>query len=230
MTAVLIRLKNLTFAYDQQQPVLQGINLAIRSGERLALVGANGAGKTTLLQLIVGLLTPCSGQIEAFGKTRIKEQDFQEVRARVGLLFQDADDQLFCPTVLEDVAFGPLNLGKSRTQARLLVTETLTLLGLRGFEHKITYKLSGGEKRLVSLATILAMKPDLLLLDEPTASLDKDAVNRLTSVLKSLPAAMLIVSHDENFRHQVTTRSLILQQGMIQPAGRPKHDLDIIKI
>ena len=117
----------------------------------MALLGPNGCGKTTLLHLIVGLLRPNAGQIEAFGRRRVAEADFHEVRRRVGLLFQDADDQLFCPTVAEDVAFGPLNLGKSRDEVRRIVAATLDSLGLAGYEHRVTYQLSGGEKRLVAL-------------------------------------------------------------------------------
>ena len=138
----------------------------------MALLGPNGCGKTTLLHLIVGLLRPSAGQIEAFGRQRMAEADFHEVRRRVGLLFQDADDQLFCPTVAEDVAFGPLNLGKSRDEVRRIVAGTLDSLGLAGYEHRVTYRLSGGEKRLVALATVLAMQPEVLLLDEPSGGLD----------------------------------------------------------
>ena len=117
--------------------------------------------------------------MEVFGKPRAAERDFHEVRRRVGLLFQDADDQLFCPTVVEDVAFGPLNLGLPRDRVRQVVAETLEAVGLAGYEHRITYKLSGGEKRLVALATVLAMQPEVLLLDEPTSGLDEQATERL---------------------------------------------------
>jgi len=195
--------------------VLNGCNFCLRHGERMALLGSNGSGKTTLLHLIVGLLRPDAGQIEVFGRPRAAEADFYEVRRRVGLLFQDADDQLFCPTVAEDVAFGPLNLGKSRDEVRRIVVGTLDSLGLAGYEHRITYHLSGGEKRLVALATVLAMQPDVLLLDEPSGGLDDDATERLIGVLARLPQAMLVVSHNRAFWEAVTTTAVELRGGRV---------------
>ena len=121
--------------------------------------------------------------MEILGRERTKEADFKDVRAALGFVFQDADDQLFCPTVAEDIAFGPLNLGATQDQARKLVRETLETLGLSGFEDRVTYKLSGGEKKLVSLGTVLAMKPRMLLLDEPTTGLDEETVERIIKVL-----------------------------------------------
>ena len=193
--------------------MLAGCNFRLDAGQRLALLGANGSGKTTLLHLIVGLLRPAAGRIEVFGKPRVAEADFHEVRRRVGLLFQDADDQLFCPTVAEDVAFGPLNLGKPRDEVRRIVSQTLQSLGLAGYEHRITYRLSGGEKRLVALATVLAMQPDVLLLDEPTSGLDEEATRRLIEVLCRLPHATLVVSHNRSFRQAVTSGAVQLREG-----------------
>ncbi len=181
----------------------------------MALLGPNGCGKTTLLHLIVGLLRPSGGQIEAFGRRRAAEADFYEVRRRVGLLFQDADDQLFCPTVAEDVAFGPLNLGKPRDEVRRIVAGTLDSLGLAGYEHRVTYRLSGGEKRLVALATVLAMQPDVLLLDEPSGGLDDASVERLIGMLARLPQAMIVVSHDRAFWEAVTTSAAELREGRV---------------
>ena len=202
-------------------PCCSGCNFSLRRGERVALLGPNGCGKTTLLHLIVGLLRPNAGQIEAFGRKRVVEADFHEVRRRVGLLFQDADDQLFCPTVAEDVAFGPLNLGKSRDEVRRIVAGTLDSLGLAGYEHRVTYRLSGGEKRLVALATVLAMQPDVLLLDEPSGGLDDAATERLVGVLARLPQAMLVVSHDRAFWEAVTTGVAELREGRVV-AGLPQ--------
>jgi len=211
-----IELRGVDFSYGPDRPVLVGCNLRLEPGQRLALEGANGSGKTTLLHLIVGLLRPERGSIEVFGKPRVAEADFHEVRRRVGLVFQDADDQLFCPTVAEDVAFGPLNLGKPRDEVRGIVSRTLAALGLAGYERRITYRLSGGEKRLVALATVLAMSPDVLLLDEPVATLDDQAVARLIGVLAVLPQAMLVVSHQPAFRQAVTQGTLRLQNGQIE--------------
>ncbi len=210
MSEPLIRCEDVDFAYAEGLPVLAGCNFALCAEERLALVGPNGSGKTTLLHLIVGLLRPDGGTIEAFGRVRRREADFHEVRRRAGLLFQEADDQLFCPTVAEDIAFGPLNLGKPRDEVRRIVSDTLASLGLAGYEHRITYKLSGGEKRLVALATVLAMAPDVLLLDEPTSGLDDAAVDRLAEILAGLPQAMVIASHDREFLDRTTSRTVEL--------------------
>ncbi len=197
---------------------MDGCSFQIEQGERVGLVGANGSGKTTLLHLIVGLLRPESGRIEAFGSARRREADFHEVRRRAGLLFQDADDQLFCPTVAEDVAFGPLNLGKTQREARAIVAQTLDSLGLAGYEERITYRLSGGEKRLVALATVLAMQPDVLLLDEPTAGLDEHYTDRIADIFVGLPQAMLIISHDRQFLDSTATRLLRLSSGRVERA------------
>lgn len=210
MSDPLVRLDHVDFAYAPGRPVLEGCSLAIGAGERVGLVGANGSGKTTLLHLIVGLVRPTGGRVEAFGKARVREADFHEVRRRVGLLFQDSDDQLFCPTVAEDVAFGPLNLRKPRGEVRAVVARTLDALGLAGYEDRVTYKLSGGEKRLVALATVLAMEPDVLLLDEPLSGLDEEVQRRVTDILLRLPQAMLIVSHDREFLAHAATRTLRL--------------------
>ncbi|MBS3764041.1 MAG: ABC transporter ATP-binding protein [Planctomycetes bacterium] len=217
MNSELINLREVDFAYSSAQPVLQRTDFCLIEGDRVALVGANGSGKTTLLHLLVGLLKPDSGEIEIFGRVREDEEDFWEVRERTGLLFQDPDDQLFCPTVAEDVAFGPLNLGKPREKVDIIVSEVLEELGLSGYEERITYKLSGGEKRLVSLACVLAMEPEVLLLDEPVAGLDDEMWDRLVSILKSLPQAMVVVSHDRRFLREVCNKSVRLHAGQIEP-------------
>lgn len=217
--SVVLRLENLQFAYGPDRPVLERGNLAVKAGERLGLVGSNGSGKTTLLWLVMGLLRSGSGRIEILGKDRTCEADFRAIRGRVGLLFQDADNQLFCPTVTEDVAFGPLNLGRSREEVREIVARTLESLGLAGYEDRITYKLSGGEKRLVSLAAVLAMEPELLLLDEPTTGLDEESVERVTQILLSLPQAMILVSHDRTLLDRLATRTVRLENGRLVPDG-----------
>jgi len=200
----LIHLKGIRFAYPHRPDVLKGIDFECHRGERIGLVGANGSGKTTLFHLIMGLLRPNAGEIDIFGKNRKEEQDFLEVRERIGLLFQDPDDQLFSPTVAQDVAFGPLNLGKSKEEAMAIVHETLDLLGLSGFEDRVTYRLSGGEKKLVSLATVLAMQPEVLLLDEPTAGLDEQTTERITAFLTRPNLSYVIVSHDRDFLLRTT--------------------------
>jgi cobalt/nickel transport system ATP-binding protein len=210
----IIKLSNITFNYDGRV-VLKNLNFEIYEGERIGLIGPNGSGKTTLLYIIMGLLKPSSGTVEVFGKIRQKEKDFIEVRQKIGLLFQDSDSQLFCPTVKEDIAFGPLNLGKTKEEALQIVRETCDILGLRGFENRITYKLSGGEKKLVSLATVIAMKPLCYLLDEPSSGLDEDTTERLLKFLKNNTKTYLLVSHDRNFITRATDKIYILDNGKI---------------
>lgn len=214
--AAFFALSDIHFAWPGGPPVLKGVSFSLYPGERLCLTGPNGAGKSTLLHLMVGLLRPSQGRIMAFGQQRQVEKDFHEVRRRAGFVFQDPDDQLFCPTVAEDIAFGPLNLGKSRAEALEIVDRVLQQLNLQGFADRITHRLSGGEKRLVSLATVLAMEPDVLLLDEPTNALDEATTERLVYILNGLPQAMIIVSHDAHFRRQTGTRKLRLARGVLE--------------
>jgi len=212
----LFDLQDISFSYPgTQKTVLQNVSLNLTAGERLCLTGSNGAGKSTLLRIMVGLLKPVSGSVTAFGKMREKEADFWEVRRLAGLIFQDPDDQLFCPSVAEDIAFGPYNLGKSREETEIIVSNVLEKLRLTHFRDRITHKLSGGEKRLVTLATVLAMEPEVLLLDEPTNALDEETVEHICQVLLSLPQAMIIVSHDSRFRKRMATRILHLEKGKI---------------
>lgn len=215
MTEPLILFEGVSFAYRPGHPVLDQCDFRLNAGERVGLRGPNGCGKTTLLGLVVGLLRPSAGHIQVLGRTCQAERDFVEIRGRVGLLFQDADDQLFCPTVAEDVAFGPLNLGIPRHEVGGIVHRTLELLGLIGYENRIVYHLSGGEKRLVALATVLAMEPEVLLLDEPTAGLDEKAARRVTEILASLPQAMVLVSHDRPFLLQIATHELFFVDGKL---------------
>lgn len=199
---------------DPSVPILDGVTFSLFHGERLAIAGANGAGKSTLLHSLLGLRPRHQGRIEIFGLPRLSEADFQEIRPQVGLLFQDADDQLFCPTVGEDLAFGPLNLGLSRQEAQQRGEDALRLVGLPlSFAQRSPHRLSGGEKKLVALATVLALHPQILLLDEPTNALDTAARLRLQEVLTSLPQAMILVSHDHDFARHIATRHARLEQG-----------------
>lgn len=195
--------------------VLDGVDLDVAAGERIAIAGANGAGKTTLLRTIVGLQRAVAGTIWAFGRPRARPRDFHEVRLRAGLLFQNPDDQLFSPTVREDVAFGPRNQGLSAEEAHARADEVLATLGLDGFAERATHRLSGGEQRLVALATVLAMRPDVLLLDEPTAGLDEDAERRLVATLDGLPQAQLVVSHERGLIETLGLAELRLVDGRL---------------
>jgi cobalt/nickel transport system ATP-binding protein len=212
----------IVFAYPGQPRVLNGVDLVLSPGERLCLTGPNGAGKSTLLLILMGLLKPQAGRVMAFGRERREERDFHGVWRRAGFVFQDPDDQLFCPTVAEDIAFGPLNMGKSRREAAEIVDEALARLALGHLRDRITHKLSGGEKRLVTLAAVLAMEPQALLLDEPTNGLDEPTCERVTDILNGLPQAMIIVSHDPHFRRKVGTREVRLVAGKLEEAADPR--------
>ena len=212
-------LENASFAYDGETPVLQGVSLEWRQGERIGITGPNGSGKTTLLEAIVGLLPLTGGALRVFGVVPECDADFLPVRRRIGMLFQDPDDQLFCTTVLEDVAFGPLNLGKTPEEARQQAWKALREVGLASFAKRITHRLSFGEKRLVGLAGVLAMKPDALLLDEPTAGLDPEAETRVEALLAGLPQAMIITSHNHGMLHRLSHRMLALEQGALRPGS-----------
>ncbi len=208
-----IELVNICYTYpNRSKPILHNLNLSI-SEERIGLIGSNGSGKTTLFQIIMGLIQANSGDVLFQGEPLKSPKDFRGLRQKVGLLFQSSDDQLFSPTVLEDVAFGPLNLGFSPEEAMEIAMSTLKRLGLEGFENRITHKLSGGEKKLVALATILSMKPQLLLLDEPTNNLDPETRERLISILQGLDLAHLIISHDWDFLAETTTQLITIENG-----------------
>ncbi len=216
MSYPIFSLRDINFVYPGGNEVLKSVNFDLNCGEKIAFTGHNGSGKTTMLHIIMGLLSPTSGQV-LFKNTEMKtEKDFRELRKGVGLLFQQADDQLFCPTVIEDVAFGPLNLGKTPDEAREISKYVLCLLGLSGYEERVTYRLSGGEKKLVSLATVLAMQPEALVLDEPTNDLDPSMRDRLADILCSLDVAMLVVSHDLNFLKKVTDVEYSCCNGTVQ--------------
>ncbi len=212
----IIKLENISFFYPGSDTrVLDHLNLEISKGDRIGMMAPNGSGKTTLLHAIMGLCKPDSGTIEVFGKLLKKEKDFIPVRSKIGLLFQDSDDQLFCPTVLDDVAFGPLNLGFSPQDATDIAQKTLERLGIQNLEQSITHRLSGGQKRLVALASVLAMEPEVLLLDEPTAGLDNKVKEKLIHILNSLDISYFVISHEFDFVKAVTDKIYSMENGKI---------------
>lgn len=219
----LLEITDLHCSYNGRGQVLSGLNLTLRQGERVGLAGHTGCGKTTLLRAIMGLGKADSGVIRVEGRECREERDFLLVRRSLGFLFQNPDDQLFCPGLLEDVAFGPLNLGVGRKEARERAEECLALVGLAGFEDRLTHCLSGGEKRLASLAGVLAMRPKALLLDEPTTGLDPESKQRVADVLGSLDLALLVVSHEWDFLAQVAGSHYILNHGHLHPAQEAPH-------
>ncbi|MUM78383.1 ATP-binding cassette domain-containing protein [Pseudodesulfovibrio sp. F-1] len=223
MTRAVIELTDIEFAFPDRDICLSGLNFRLNEREKVGLFGPNGAGKTTMLHILMGLLAPQRGHVRLFGETMVNGRAFDESRLRIGFLFQNADDQLFCPTVLDDVAFGPLNQGLSRDKARQRATEALATVGLAGFEHHVPYRLSGGEKKLVALATILSMQPEVLVLDEPTTGLSPESRERLVSILTGLPMARLVVSHEPDFLAATTDTLIALRGGRIVPGRLTPH-------
>lgn len=217
----IIELKELTFSYaTRKDPILDRVSLVLNHQQRTGLIGPNGCGKTTLFHCMMGLLKPQSGTILFKGTEVSDKKDFVSLRREIGLLFQDADDQLFSPTVLEDVAFGPLNLGTSPERAKEAAWQTLDELGLRHLENRVTHHLSGGEKKLVSLATILAMQPRALFLDEPTNNLDPDTRARLIDIITSFELGLIIISHDYDFLAATCTDLAGMEHGRIVPVKK----------
>jgi len=216
----LIQLENIHFSYGNQAPIVSQLNFELSENQKIGLIGDNGSGKTTLLHLLTGIVKTTSGTIRFKNEKIESEKDFQVLRKDVGLLFQNSDDQLFCPTVLEDVAFGPLNLGLSAKKAKTRAMETLEYLNLQGYEDRIIHQLSGGEKKLVALATILAMKPQVLLLDEPTTGLDESTRIRISEIFKNLELSYIIVSHEFDFLAANTDVIYGMKNGEINYHGK----------
>lgn len=223
----LLALHDIHFTYPSGRSVLRSANITLHHGQRLGLLGHNGSGKTTLLHVAMGLLTPQHGSITLNGNSmdasQPAKQTLHELRRTVGFLFQNSDDQLFCPTVLEDVAFGPLNLGLSPAEARKRAEDTLTSVGLAGFGPRVTYRLSGGEKKMAALASILAMQPQALLLDEPTNDLDPDTRQRLIAILGSVSRTHIIISHDWDFLARTCDTFLTVKDGTVNTSEHTPH-------
>ncbi|MDZ7801004.1 MAG: ABC transporter ATP-binding protein [Trueperaceae bacterium] len=218
MSAPLLRLQGVRVAYGDGRTVLDGVDLDVAAGDRLAIGGVNGAGKSTLLRTMMGLQRLSAGRVWAYGRERLRPRDFHEVRLRTGLLFQTPEDQLFCPTVREDVAFGPRNQGLGPADADARCDETLAALGLQALASRATHRLSGGEARLVALATVLAMRPEVLLLDEPLLGLDEENERRLVGILADLPQAMVVVGHERHLERTLGLRAWRLAAGRLHPA------------
>lgn len=224
MNTPLLSLQGISFSYAGHAPdnaplLLDQIGFDLGPGERLGLCGPNGCGKSTLLHLATGLLKPLAGSVFFKGKLLLTEKDFQPARPMMGYVLQHSEDQLFCPVVLEDVAFGPLNLGKSREDSRRIAQETLNRLHISRLAGRSGHNLSGGEKKLAALAAVLSMDPVLLLLDEPTSGLDPASRERLTGILTGLDKPFVVVSHDRAFLDRICTRRLILEKGKLSATG-----------
>lgn len=224
MNGTELHVRGLGFRYPSHaDPVLDALDLDVAAGERVALLGPNGSGKTTFVHHLNGLLELQTGAITV-GDLPVEPRHYAEIRRRVGLVFQDPDDQLFMQSVHDDVAFGPANLGMTGEQRELVVHDALASVGAADLSDRTPHHLSGGEKRRVSIATVLAMDPHLLVLDEPTSGLDPVGRRELAELLVELPHTQLIVTHDLPFAFATCARSVVLDDGRIV-ADAPTHEL-----
>lgn len=218
MTHHSIDVIDLCFAYPDGTEALRGVTFRVGHGESVAIVGANGAGKSTLLLHLVGLNTPQSGSV-SIGDVPVAVDTIADVRRSVGMVFQDPDDQLFMPTVEEDVAFGPMNLGLPADKVAERVTDALERVGATGLRDRPPYRLSGGEKRRVGIATVLAMCPNVLVMDEPTSNLDPRARRRLIELLAGFEHTKLIATHDLDMALDLCERTIVIHEGRVRADG-----------
>jgi cobalt/nickel transport system ATP-binding protein len=222
MTAIL-EVDGLAFAYPDGHQALYGVSLAIQRGERVALLGPNGAGKTTLVLHLNGILTPGVGSVRVDG-LEVAKANLREVRRRVGIVFQDPDDQLFMPTVRDDVAFGPANLGLTGAELDARVEAALAMVGMGEYVDRPPHHLSFGQRRRVAVATVLAMEPSLLVLDEPSSNLDPASRRELAQILQSLDVTVLMVTHDLPYALELCERAVVIDDGSIVADG-PTRDI-----
>lgn len=214
----MLTINNVTVEYPDGTKAINNLSLNVKSGEKLALIGANGAGKSTLMLAIEGILDS-TGEIK-IDDLVVNSKNIVKVRQQVGMLFQNPDDQLFMATIYDDIAFGPRNAGLDEESVKYRVEDRLKLLNIEHLKDKTALKLSGGEKRMAALATVLAMKPSVMLLDEPTAFLDPKARRNLINVLNSLPHTMLIATHDLTFAKEVCKEAIVIKDGNFFAKGK----------
>ncbi|MFZ0626328.1 MAG: ABC transporter ATP-binding protein [Acidimicrobiia bacterium] len=218
MSTPSLEVTGLGFAYPDGHTALRQVDMHVHPGERVALLGPNGAGKTTLILHVNGILTANTGTVRVAG-LEVEESSLLEIRRRVGLVFQDPDDQLFMPTVGEDVAFGPANLGLSPSEIELRVQQALASVSMEEARERTPHHLSYGERRRVAIATVLAMRPEILVLDEPTSNLDPASRRELIDLLSGLDITQLIVTHDLPFAYELCPRSMVMNAGTIVAEG-----------
>jgi cobalt/nickel transport system ATP-binding protein len=218
-----VEIRDLRFKYPDGHLALRGVTLSIAPGEKVALVGPNGAGKSTLMLHLNGILRAEAGDVHVCGLP-IRQDTLGAVRAAVGLVFQDPDDQLFSPTVFEDVAFGPLHMGQPEAEVRERVSEALAAVGMGEYVQRVSHHLSVGEKKRIAIATVLSMSPEILALDEPSAGLDPRARRGLIGLLRDLPQTMLVSTHDIRMVAELFPRTVVMDQGRVVADG-PTPDL-----
>lgn len=217
MTTPSLEIKDLAFAYPDGNQALFGVNLTVGQGERVALLGPNGAGKTTLVMHMNGIHPAAHGEVRVAGELvdASDKANLRSIRSKVGIVFQDPDDQLFMPTVGEDVAFGPYNMGVRGSELEKVVVDALELVGMAEFKDRPPHHLSFGQRRRVAVATVLAMKPEILVLDEPSSNLDPASRRELADILRSLAITIVMVTHDLPYALELCERSVILSGGII---------------
>jgi cobalt/nickel transport system ATP-binding protein len=218
MSTPVLDVQGLAYAYPDGHQALYGVDLHVHEGERVALLGPNGAGKTTLVLHLNGILEAGAGSVSVSGMP-VTKPNLAEVRRRVGVVFQDPDDQLFMPTVRDDVAFGPANLGLSGVALDARVLEALDKVGMAEFADRPPHHLSFGQRRRVAVATVLAMQPEILVLDEPSSNLDPASRRELADILRSLDVTVLMVTHDLPYAFELCPRSVVLSDGVIVTDG-----------
>ena len=228
MEHIHLETKNLSFTYPDGTQALKNVNIKIRKGEKIAIMGPNGAGKSTLFSHFNGLTEPTSGHVEIDGEKIIFQRDeLLKVRQKVGIVFQDPNDQLFAPTVREDVAFGPMNLGLDYDEVERRIGDALEMVGMSGFEDKTPHHLSGGQQKRVAIAGIVAMRPEIMILDEPTAGLDPEGVDKVLDILNDLNRegiSIVISSHDIEMVNHFADKIYVLYDGEIISSG-VKHEI-----
>ena len=228
MTDIHLETKNLSFTYHDGTQALRNVNLQIKRGEKIAIMGPNGAGKSTLFSHFNGLTEPTSGHVELDGEKIVYErEELLKLRQKVGIVFQDPNDQLFAPTVKEDVAFGPMNLGLEYEEVEKRIAESLEMVGMTGFEDKTPHHLSGGQQKRVAIAGIVAMRPEIMILDGPTAGLDPEGVDKVLSILNELNKdgmSIVISSHDIEMVNEFADKIFVLYDGEIIASG-DKHQI-----
>ncbi|MGV8173146.1 MAG: ATP-binding cassette domain-containing protein [Methanobrevibacter sp.] len=236
MTNIQLSTENLSFTYPDGTQALKNINIEIEKGEKVAIIGPNGAGKSTLFSHFNGLTEPTSGCVKIEGKAISFEKDeLLKVRQKVGIVFQDPNDQLFAPTVKEDIAFGPMNLGLSYGEVEKRVEDALKMVGMENYEDKTPHHLSGGQQKRIAIAGIIAMKPELMILDEPTAGLDPDGVEKVLNIMNQLNKegmTLIISSHDIDMISKYADKIFILYNGEIIESGNKNKifsDMELLK-
>ena len=214
----MIEFRHVDFSYEKDRPVLRDLSFCIEKGESVGLIGANGAGKSTVMKLLLGLLAPSSGEILVDG-IRVEKKTLPEIRRKLGFVLQNSDNQMFMPTVYEDMIFAPLNYGLSREEAEKRVDAVLRKLGLQELKHRHNHRISGGEKRMAAIATILAMEPEAVLMDEPSSALDPYNRRLVINTVRELPQTKLITSHDLDMILDTCGRVILLSGGCLAADG-----------